>query len=401
MNAPAFDPAGMWNDIAVDLARRGYTASAVAACRRAVDMAPDRADLRSNYGNMLRRDGRMKEARQELEIALSLDHRHAPAIFNIGCWWMDSLGPEGALEWIRIALETDPTNVDWRFAKAACLLQLGRWPEAFFEYEVRLDRKDYRMSIPLWKGEDLTDKTLLIHGEQGLGDTIMFARFLRHFREARIAVQPPLVRLMGCEQMGEDWPADYRLPIMSIPHRLGLTDVAAAPYIVPTHKLTLPSPPGAKAKVGLVWKAKTQAEHMTVDERLHGAQKSIPLEKLLELTRLPGVALFGLQPGVTDIADIGAQHLVTDLGPRIFDFADLASFIDQMDVLVSVDTAPAHLAGAMGKPVVVVCHHAGSWQWGTSDRSVWYEEARIVRQKEPGIWPVDDIVAEVENALGS
>jgi hypothetical protein len=138
---------------------------------------------------------------------------------------------------------------------------------------------------------------------------------------------------------------------------------------------------------------------MTTDEALHGQQKSMPLEVLLELTSIPGIALYGLQPGTTDIDDLEAGHLVTDLGPRIHDFADLASFINALDLVVSVDTAPAHLAGAMGKPVVVCMPHQRNWNWGTADRSPWYDSARIVRQ-QPGGWKPEPIVAKVRECLG-
>ncbi len=140
---------------------------------------------------------------------------------------------------------------------------------------------------------------------------------------------------------------------------------------------------------------------MTVDEALHGQQKSMPLEVLLELTRIPGVDLVSLQTGGTaDIEELGAQQLVKDMAPNISDFSDLASFMQQCDVVVSVDTGPLHLAGALGRPTVACLHHAPSWQWGTGEGTpAWYDSVTCIRQKEPGRWPIDDICAKVEACL--
>ncbi len=390
-------PSDLWNEIGMQLA-------ATAAFRRAVGIDPGRAEYRTNLGTLLRRQGRMDEAFDQLRLALPQDEAFPAAQFNMGCWWLDSLKPSSALHYIDKALAADPTNKDWLFTRACALLTAGRWTEAFAAYECRTNSPGYGGSLPLWEGQDLEGKTLLVHAEQGLGDTIMFYRFIKHIPatiERRVVVQASLTRLLEREQVGTAIDADYRLPIMSVPHRFGVTEVADRPYIHPDHHLPVPKPPGTKLAVGLVWKAKTSSQNMTINERLHGHAKSMPFDLLLDLCRLPGVALYGLQPGVTDIADASAQHLVMDLGPQIFDFADLASYIDQMDVIVSVDTAPAHLAGAMGKKVIVACHHSGSWQWQIGDRSDWYPTATIVRQKTPGDWGavMDQVVTLVEGML--
>lgn len=415
-DTPEPTPADIWNDIAVDLARRGRMASALAAMRRAVAMQPTDARLHSNWGNILRRAGQPGEALVQLTKARELDPFFVPALFNLGCWRMEAGCPDAAVQAIDecLLMGGTPEHVeDWRFARSTALLQAGRWKEGFAEYEVRLEKRDFhRYTLPMWDGSPLDGRTLLLHAEQGLGDTIMFARFFNDLVNRLssgdgvvFVVQQQLHRLLGrshalIRQAGEDvGHVDVHLPLMSLPHVLGIDEIDGAPYLLPSLNLGMTVPPGTRAKVGLVWQAKANWRTQTPDEMLHGKAKSMPLEVLLELTRLPGVALFGLQVNNSDIADLEAGHLVTDLQGSIHDFADLASFIDQLDCLVSVDTAPAHLAGALGKNVVVCLHHAGSWQWGTGDRSPWYDSARIVRQKEPGVWPIDAICAEVEKCL--
>jgi Tfp pilus assembly protein PilF len=388
----------IWNTIAVDLAKGGKMSAACAAMRRAVGMSPGRADFRSNYGNMLRRAGRPGEGYAELDHALAIDPNFMPAVFNAGCSLMEGGHPDAAVAMIDRALATDPKNGDWRFARATALLQAHRWAEGFAEYESRLELRDFGASVPLWDGSPLEGRTLLLHAEQGLGDTLMFHRFRKLLQgNVTYIVHPPLGKLLGAAVAGESVDGDVHLPLMSLPHRMGVTSITGEPYIRPMHRMLLKKPPGTRATVGLIWKAKASWKQMTTDEYLHGMAKSMPIENLLELSVLDGVALYGLQSQSTDVADVGAQHLVTDLA--MHDFADMASFMDQMDVIVSVDTGPVHLAGALGKPTVLCLHYAGAWQWGTKDRTPWYDSVRIVRQKKPGEWPMAEIVAEVERCL--
>jgi len=389
--------ADIWNQIAVDLAQRGKMAAAVGACRRAVLVDGGRADLRSNLGNMLRRAGRPEEGLGQLMASRAIDKEFIPALFNTGVAYMEMGRPDAAIACFDSCLKTDPSNGDWLFARASAYLMAANWRLGWADYESRLDKLEGGGSMPLWDGK--APGTVLVHAEQGFGDTIMAWRFLPREERVRFVAQAPLVRLLGCGQIGEEIEADYRLPVMSLPHVHGLEGVMGHPYLEPVHRLILPPVPGARAKVGIVWKAKSTRHHMKTDEYLHGLAKSMPFELMLELCNLSGVALYSLQKGSDDIREADAQHLVTDLQDQIFDFADCASFMAQMDAIVTVDTATAHLAGALGKPTVVCLPHAYNWQWGTRDRSVWYDSVRIVRQKQPGIWPMDAIVAEVEKLL--
>lgn len=408
MNAPPTeDVPAAWNSIAVDLAKRGFYPAAIAAQRRAVAQAPERAHFHSNLGNMLRREQKMGLAWSELEEALHLDPKAFDANHCMGVWYNDEGRPDDALIYYARALAADPGNHDSRFAQACAYLSQERWAEGFEGYEVRLE--DRTFGFQMWDGNPLLGKRLLLHAEQGLGDTIMFHRFaLEAFKRPGVLVgtdyiaHPAVAHLIGAQRAGivlNDFPRVH-IPSMSLPRLLGTTEISGKPYIFPpSPKLGLGWPAGTKYKIGLVWKAKSGKAVMKVDERLHGDAKSMPLALLLELARIKGAQLYALQHGCEDVAALDAGHLVTDLGDRINDFTDLASFIGEMDAIVSVDTAPAHLAGSMGRPVVVCLHNRGAWHWGTGDRSPWYDSARIVAQDTPGIWPIDRIVAEVEKCL--
>lgn len=399
-----------WNDAGIKAASAGRMAAAAAALRRAVGLDPDSPDLHSNLGNVLRRMGRPEEGYRHLVQALKLEPRHEAARANLACWYMDDGNPSEAIRLFEEALAAEDVE-SWRFGYSGALLQAGRWAEGFREYEVRLKQRDFgSKAIPLWDGSPLEGRTLLLHAEQGLGDTIMFSRFVDLLEAAEFVVPQQLHWLMAHNEgrvnlhvgrAGEKIEGvDCHLPLMSLPHVLGVKEIRGERYLSPVHRMALEKPPGTKHKIGLVWKAKANWKQQTADEMLHGLQKSMPLDVLLELTAIPGAALYGLQVGSTDIADAGASDIVTDLAHHIHDFADLASFIDQMDVVVSVDTAPAHLAGALGKPTVVCCHWAGSWQWMTGERTAWYDSVRIVRQEKPGEWTAEKIVETVRDCLG-
>jgi hypothetical protein len=384
----------LWNDMAVQLHKSGYLESALAHCRRAHQMAPERSDILSNLGNMLRCNGKLVEAYGSLQRALELNPKNAPAKFNLGTWYLDHQEPAKAIAWFDAALENPGKHeIDWRYARSSAHLMNSQWLDGFRDYQIGLPR--FNISIPQWKGERLGGRTLLVHGQEGYGDIIMLSRFLKHFPDKiEFAVPGPLQRLFGARQIGEEIEADFHVATTSLPWLLQRTKIDSPPYLAAKRRLHVRKPPGTKLSIGLVWKAKTSDREMTPEKLMHGRAKSMPFAPLLELLSIPAVALFSLQTGANDVAETESHGVVEDLAPRITDFADLASFIHEMDVIVSVDTAPAHLAGAMGKPVVVCLHHAGSWQWGTGDTTPWYDSATIVRQKQPGEWPIAEIVEE-------
>lgn len=409
ISIPPADLPKVWNDIAVDLARKGKFAAATAAMRIAIGMAPEDAELLSNYGNILRRYGRPVEADIAVSHAVQRDLRNPHAWSNMGCVLLDAGEVEGAIAAFDESLRLAPGDDDCLYARACALLQAGRWKEGFAAHECRLTHRNYKTaSIPLWDGSPLEGRTLMVHAEQGLGDTIMFHRFMWNLDDrlgpetahTRYVVPHQLAHLLDASRAGERLEPMLHIPLMSVPAVLGLDHCGGGePYLAPKHRMALDVAPGTKHKIGLVWKAKANWKQQKPDELWHGLQKSMSLEVLLELTQIRGAQLFGLQVNSDDIDSLGAGHLVRDLQHHIHDFADLASFVSQMDCLVSVDTAPAHLGGALGIPTVVCLHHAGSWQWQTGERTAWYDSVVSVRQTQPGVWPVDRIIEAVREKL--
>jgi hypothetical protein len=260
-----------------------------------------------------------------------------------------------------------------------------------------------------WNGEDIAGRTILLHGEQGFGDTIQALRYvpLVAARGGRVLldVPPPLARLAarlpGVAELVTEGQApsrfDFHSPLLSLPRAF-----ATAPETIPADIPYLSAEPEAIArwgdatagdgfKVGLVW----------AGSPLHrsDARRSIAVEKLEPLLRLPGARFFSLQVGerAADLARL-APGLVTDLAPKLSDFAETAAVIAHLDLLITVDTAVAHLAGALGRPAWVMLRRVPDWRW-LIDRedSPWYPTLRLWRQRTRGDW--DEVVRRVRAAL--
>lgn len=270
----------------------------------------------------------------------------------------------------------------------------GRWP----------------LDVPPWAGpeEPLDGKTVLLWTEQGYGDAIQFIRYAPMVADlgARVIVgcQPELQRLFRTVKgvdavytLSELRQAhyDYHAPVLSLPYLFGTT-VETIPATVPY----VTAPAGASAsldaegplKVGLAW-----AGHPRQSE---DARRSMPLRMMRPLLSLPGIDWYSLQVGAASaqINVLGLSGIVQDLSPRLHDFADTAAVIDQLDLVVTVDTSVAHLAGALGKPVWILLAHDADWRWMEYRLdSPWYPTARLFRQPWPGNWM--SVIEDVREAL--
>jgi hypothetical protein len=265
--------------------------------------------------------------------------------------------------------------------------------------------------------EDLAGKRLFVHWEQGFGDTLQFCRYALAVRArgARVilSVQDPLVRLLrgldpGIEVIGgAETPQsfDYHCPLMSLPLAVGTTletipartpYLSAAPARTAAWSTRLTAVTGLK--VGLVWAGDPRPHDpasSAIDRR-----RSIALERLAPLLAEPGVSFFSLQKGspAGQLADIPAELRPLACMDEAGDFADTAALISNLDLVITVDTAVAHLAGALGKPVWILSRFAGCWRWLLErDDSPWYPTARLFRQAEPGDW--GPVIAKVATRL--
>lgn len=331
-------------------------------------------------------------------------------------------------------LEENPDNAKANFSLGFAYLFSGELKEGFQLFEFRFEAvKDAVLQsglkswyefvlekvsrLPLWKGDSLAGRRLLLWTEQGFGDVIMMMRFFPMLRSRYGAVKvtfvcpPPLASFQDCfpeiellPYSPDKWPDcseyDAHCSVLSLPYLLGihLADLAtcAAPYLRPskqaldewtTRLASVTSP-----RIGIVWAGGT---NLSVD-----AVRSLHLADMVPLlVGFPEIRFFSLQKDEAPRKELAESGLsISDLMDQCSSFADTAAFVDQLDLVISADTAVAHLAGAMGKPVWLMNRHSSEWRWmqGRTD-SAWYPSMRIFTQKEPGDWA--SVVSEIKEAL--
>ncbi len=292
---------------------------------------------------------------------------------------------------------------------AMTLLHAGDWREGWAEYEWRWRNPSNHLTkraleSPAWDGQPLDGRTLLLHGEQGFGDTIQFVRFANMIEKAGgqlvLACQAELVELMASVEdvdeavsLDAGLPAhDCQAPLLSLPNLLGTepdTIPQNTPYVyVPPDEETSAS---KTFKIGVVWAGRPR------DAMDPYRNRTCSPDDLAALAGVEGVQVYSLQTGPDAAGNPGRS---IDLSPRIKDFADTARLIQAMDVIVSVDTAVAHLAGALAKPAYVALSYAADWRWGDGNGiAPWYPTVQMFRQHSPGDWTriigqITDIIAE-------
>ncbi len=401
--APDFPEA--LNTLGTVLTARRDQPQAEAAFRRALDLDPGYAEAENNLGVLLTREGRFDEAMAALHTALQQKPRYAEAETNLGNVLV-ALGRVGEAEAAyRRALAMAPDEAETHYNFGLALLLAGRLEEGFACYEWRFARRGCTaraLSQPRWSGDAVGERVLLVHAEQGFGDTIQFCRFVPLLRAHRVVLEVPrkLARLLATLSGGARVvacgeplpPADLQCPLMSLPHRAGTT-LATIPAAVPY----LFADPIAAAgwrtrlqryrglKVGLAWAGNPDYPA--------DARRSIAASLLAPLLEVPGAHFVALQPGP---APEGMPIL--SFPGELGDFADTAALITALDLVIGVDTAVVHLAGALGKPVWLLNRFDTCWRW-LLDRndSPWYPTLRQFRQRCPGDWP--GVLAETRRAL--
>ncbi|WP_038712766.1 tetratricopeptide repeat protein [Burkholderia sp. lig30] len=417
-----------WSNRACVLREMGRPADALASCDRAIALQPGYAEAWSNRANALSDMNRPDDAQLSYRRAIELAPALADAWNNLGLTLIDLNQHEQALQSYERALALEPDSAEAHWNRSLCLLQTGRLEQGWQEYEWRWQRhrikaSQRRFAQPLWLGEfPLEGKTILLHAEQGLGDTLQFCRYaaLVAGMGAKVVLEAPpeLMRLLGTldgvaeliEEGAPLPPFDCHTPLLSLPlaFRTALADIPAATrYLRPDESAVqhweerLASGAAPALKVGLVW-AGGHRPHVA-ELRKNDARRSVALELLRPILDVPQVQFYSLQKGAP------AQQLparpefaerIVDHTHAFADFADTAAFVDNLDLVITVDTAVAHLAGAMGKPVWIMNRFDTCWRW-LLDRtdSPWYPSARLFRQPALGDW--DSVVAAVRDALAA
>jgi len=368
--------------------------------RSALAKDPDHADARNNFGNILTCLGKPQEGVAEIERARDIDAENPDYLVNLGGAQQAAGNLVAALNSFKTAISIDPNHADAHWNRGLARLLGGDLAAGFADYEWRWRLPEFHprhQNIPAWGGGGLHNLTLLIHSEQGYGDTIQLIRYgsLLSEQGTRVILEThaPLRRLMqsapGVDQVlvrGESLPdVDLQVPILSLPHFCATTlDTvpASIPYLRPPADEAMnfgDGVHGADTRVGIVWSGRPSHKN--------DRNRSCSLSYFRPLGQIPGVRLFSLQIGGKD-AELDGDDIV-DLSPLLEDFAATASAIAGLDLIVSVDTAVAHLAGAMGKPCWLLLPFAPDWRWLLDrDDSPWYPSLHLFRQERPGDWSV-------------
>lgn len=432
----AADPAAAdaANNAGVLLRRQGEEGAALRRYRQALAAAPEHADAGWNLGRLLLDQGEADEAFLHLRraalqrpgwerwhglgracqargdltgaeaayiSALTANPHAVEPLNNLASTLQAGGKLEAALTVLERALALAPDHADLRYNHALLLMLMGRWVEGWREHEWRWRAEGFtsprrRFDSPAWNGRPLQG-TLLLHWEQGLGDTLQFLRYVTaaHRRVSRLIleVQPPLLSLLaGLSGVDEVLPAGAPLPphaahapLLNLPHLLGdPSPRPVSPYLAAEPGRTAHWAArlrGDRPVFGLVWAGNPRHQN--------DRNRSIPLRLLAPLLEQQAVRWVSLQvgPRAMDIAAAGFTDRLFDATPQLTDFAETAAALMQVDLLIAVDTAVAHLAGALGRPCWLLLPFAPDWRWGQQgERCAWYESLRLWRQPAPGDW---------------
>ncbi|SMH41067.1 tetratricopeptide repeat protein [Azospirillum agricola] len=413
-NAPAL------NNLGVCLRKLKRNEEAEAAYRRALEIAPDDAGMLSNYGTLLMELERTDDAIALFRTAIGHKPDFGEAHLNLGLAYRSQMRLAEAVPAMREGVRLCPDLPEAHAGLGELLLLDGQLEEGFREYDWRSRMADFPsprrdFTAPRWDGVFRPGLTLLVHDEQGVGDTMQFVRFaqIAQARGARVIVEcnTQLTRLLdgmpGVDRViGRTSPLpphDAHVPLLSLPQELGIsldTIPAEVPYLrtepgLVSHwgeRLAALPASGTGLRVGLVWAGSP--------EHKNDRNRSLALARLAPLAGVANARFVSLQKGAGagQAANPPPGMELVDLGPEIGNFADTAAILQHLDLLVTVDTSVAHLAGALGRPVWVLLPFFPDWRWlhGT-DASPWYPTMRLFRQERPRDW--EPVIARVADAL--
>jgi len=384
---------------------------------RAILLQPGYAEAYSNRGALLHEMTKYEDALASHDQALAIDPQYASAHCNRGMVLLDMLRHEEALESYDKALAINPDYAEAHWNQSLCRLRMGDFKKGWEQYEWRWKIDSVaplkrQFAQPNWLGEEpIAGKTILLHADQGLGDTIQFCRYAQILaaQDATVLLEVPLALksllhdLSGVHQLigaGEPLPEfDMHCQIMSLPFAcktLADSIPCAIPYIFAQQQYVEKWASRFEAKkglrIGIAWAG--SSAHANDNNR------SVALEKLQPLLTL-NHQIFSLQKELRP-ADADFLHStgVTHWGEELQDFSDTAGIIQSLDLVISVDTSVAHLAGAMGKQVWIMLPYSPDWRWPVDrDTSLWYPTATLLRQPAVGDW--DSVINTMTAALAS
>lgn len=428
-----------WSNLSIALAAAKKIDQAMDACNKAMELSPGRPGVYNNLGFVHERAGRLADAEQAYLKAIELDPNFGTAYRNLAAMYdgMDRVDEsitklERALElmprdqegWTNMsslkrrardypgalvaaerAVQINPSHPNAHGNLGLSLLALGQYERGFSEYEWRWRCDNFTtptrdFSQPMWDGSDPKGRKIFVHSEQGFGDTLQFARYVpllaaqgaTVYFEAVLPLRPLLQKLKGASKVvaGGTRPPDFDLhiPLLSLP-RIFKTTLENLPVEVPyigvdeakvqQWKERIDKAAGPGFKVGLVWAGNVKPD----------AGRTCPLSKLAPLASVPGVTFVSFQKKENPLSEEAppAGMKFVDVSADLKDFSETAAAMMNVDLIITIDTASAHLAGALGRPTWTLVPWSGDWRW-LNDRedSPWYPTMRLFRQPARGDW---------------
>ncbi|MGI1678942.1 MAG: tetratricopeptide repeat protein [Cellvibrionaceae bacterium] len=413
----------IWSNLGATLRKQKRYQLAVSCYRRGLEYNPQDLVLLGNLANALKDLHQLEEAIELHKQVLQQKPDDIQALMNYACALRESGYFDEALEQLNKAKSLLPagTNVNNPLAagieweRAQNLLYLGRYTEGWPAYEARWHTGELpqkRFPFPRWEKQSLKNKTVLLHTEQGYGDTILAARFIPLLKQQGATVilqcKPELHRVF--EKIGADRIismdayidnnlADYHCPLMSLMGQLNIQpDSIPEPAQLHIPKESqqkfqkLKASHSDKLKIGIVWSGSLTFAN--------NHNRSIPLQQLLPLTAIPNTRFFSLQKGPRsqELKDSGADCVIHDLSNHLDDFADTAAAIDSLDVIVMTDSSVAHLATSLNKPVINLLNAVPYWLYALEEKTTpWYPMMTLVKQANNGCW--DDVTQQAKLLL--
>jgi tetratricopeptide (TPR) repeat protein len=395
---------------------KGRLEEALDLCLKAVELDSSLAEAHYNLGLVYYGKDLPDEAIRCWQKTLQINPGHRDAYNNMGAAFQEKHELNKAQRCFQKAIDNNPDFPEAHWNKSLCHLLAGSFPEGWEEYQWRflINAIFYNRHFPqpLWEGDDLLGKRILLYAEQGFGDTIQFIRYVPLVvqKGARVIVEcqedlvpllQPMERIEKLIKFGQPLPAfDVHCPLLSLPlaFKTGLRDIPSnIPYLsLDSHlidkwnELTIKEQ--ANLKVGLVWAGSPTHKK--------DRKRSMNFEAFKPLADIPGITFYNLQKGeaAAQIKNKPKGMKLIDMAKELVDFTETGALIKNLDLVISVDTAVAHLTGALGKPVWTLLPYAPDWRWMLNRKdSPWYPSMRLFRQPAPGDW--DSVIQSVKDCL--
>ena len=384
---------------------------------KAIELKPEYVEAHNNLGSVFHKQGKLDEAASCFSKAIELKPDYTEAHINLGNVFQEQGRFDEAMVCYNLAIELKPDYAEAHMNRSFALMLTGNFEEGWPEYEWRLHTKDSiskTFQQPRWDGTPLNGKSILVHAEQGLGDTIQFVRYLPMVQSKGGHVifecQKDLLRLLensaGFDEIiekattsEENSHFDVQVPLLSLPGIFGTTFKnipSKVPYITvdpePVKQWSERIEHNDDFKIGIVWAG---SPHHKNDRN-----RSCKLEDFTQLAEIPDLIFYSLQKGPASAeVNYPPKGMKTiNLEDSLIDFADTAALIANLDLVISIDTSVAHLAGAIGKPVWNLLSFVPDWRWLLGrDDSPWYPDMRLFRQTRPNDWT--GVFEQVKKAL--